>query len=112
MAITRYTYRSPWRDLDQLTNRLSRAMWRDTDEFPTPSGSGNWLLSVSVEEAESELIMTAELPGMQPGDVDRGAESSAPQHTALEAGSAPNRPGLRGFRASHQERLNAIGQLS
>lgn len=75
MAITRYTYSNPWRELDQLTNRLSR-MFEGVNGYPTPSSSGSWAPAVSVEETENELILTAELPGMKPEDVDVQLENN------------------------------------
>jgi HSP20 family protein len=75
MAITRYTYSNPWRELDQLTNRLSR-MFEGANAYPTPSSSGSWAPAVSVEETENELILTAELPGMKPEDVDVQLENN------------------------------------
>lgn len=75
MAITRYTYRNPWRDLDQLTNRLSRA-FEDGFDFPTPSSGGDWLPAVNVEESAEELLLTAELPGMSREDVEIELENN------------------------------------
>jgi HSP20 family protein len=75
MAITRYTYTNPWRELDQLTGRLSR-MFEGPNGYPTPSSSGTWMPAVSVEETENELILTAELPGMKPEDVDVQLENN------------------------------------
>ena len=75
MAITRYTHTNPWRELDQLTGRLSR-MFEGHNGYPTPSSSGTWIPAVSVEETENELILTAELPGMKPEDVDVQLENN------------------------------------
>lgn len=73
MAITRY--RNPWQDLDQLTNRLSRMF--DDREWPrTPSGGGDWLPSVNVEEDADEILLTAELPGMSRDDVEIELENN------------------------------------
>jgi HSP20 family protein len=74
MAITRYAYRNPWRELDQLTNRLSQLF--DESGYPMPSSSGSWMPAVSVEETENELILTAELPGVSPDDVDVQLENN------------------------------------
>jgi HSP20 family protein len=74
MAITRYTYSNPWRELDQLTNRLTRMF--EGSSFPAPANGGAWAPAVSVEETENELILTAELPGMKPEDVDVQIENN------------------------------------
>ena len=74
MAITRYTYGNPWRELDQLTNRLSQMF--EASNFPMPSSAGAWAPAVSVEETQDELILTAELPGVQPDDVDVEIENN------------------------------------
>jgi len=77
MAITHYSYRNPWRELDQLTNRLSRVFdWENGGTFPTPSSAGSWMPAVSVEETNDELILTAELPGMKREDVELGVENN------------------------------------
>jgi HSP20 family protein len=73
MAITRYTYGNPWRELDQLTNRLSQMFEKD---FPMPSSAGTWAPAVSVEETQDELVLTAELPGVKPEDVDVELENN------------------------------------
>jgi HSP20 family protein len=74
MAITRYTYRNPWAELDQFTNRLSRAL--GGGEFPTPSSGGDWMPAVNVEETRDELVLTAELPGMAREDVNIEVENN------------------------------------
>jgi HSP20 family protein len=73
MAITRYTYGNPWRELDQLTDRLSQMF---ENSFPMPSSSGAWAPAVSVEETQDELVLTAELPGVKPEDVDVQLENN------------------------------------
>jgi HSP20 family protein len=75
MAITRYSYRNPWRELDQLTNRLSQ-MFEEGSGYPMPSSAGAWMPAVSVEETENELILTAELPGVNADDVDIQLENN------------------------------------
>lgn len=66
MAITRYTLRnpglSPWRDLEEVSNRLARMF----DESPLSTGTngGTWVPAVNVEETKDEMILSAELPGM------------------------------------------------
>lgn len=74
MAIMRHSYRNPWRELDQITNRLGRVF--DGSDFPTPSGRGDWLPPVDVEETEEELVLTAELPGMRQDEIDIELENN------------------------------------
>lgn len=73
MAITRWTNRNPWRELDALTNRLGLAF---EDTFPTPSTSGAWMPAVNVEENADELVLTAELPGLTDNDVELEVENN------------------------------------
>lgn len=73
MAITRYSTRNPWRELDTLSNRLNRMF---DESFPTPSSGGNWLPSVSVEETTDELLLKAELPGMREEDIELEVENN------------------------------------
>src|SRR5688500_17865229 len=73
MAITRYSYRSPWHELDQLTSRLSQAFG---NEMPTPAKGGSWLPAVNVEETGDELVLTAEVPGMTAEDIDIELENN------------------------------------
>jgi HSP20 family protein len=60
MAITRFTYRAPWSELDQLTSRLGHFF---NDEM-AGAGNGSWVPAVNVEENQDELLLTAEIPGM------------------------------------------------
>lgn len=74
MAITRWTYRNPWRELDTLSNRLGQMF--DEGGFPTPSNGGNWMPAVNVEETADHLVLTAELPGMKREDVELEVENN------------------------------------
>jgi HSP20 family protein len=74
MAITRWTYRNPWRELDTLTNRLGQMF--DEGGFPTPSDGGAWLPAVNVEETADRLILSAELPGMKRDEVELEVENN------------------------------------
>jgi HSP20 family protein len=75
MAISRYSHRNPWRELDQLTGRLSQ-MFEEGSGYPMPSSAGAWMPAVSVEETDGELILTAELPGVNPDHVDVQLENN------------------------------------
>lgn len=73
MAITRYSYRSPWQELDQLTSRLSQVFGSD---MPMSANGGNWAPPVNVEETSDELLLTAEVPGMTAEDIDIEIENN------------------------------------
>lgn len=71
MAITRYTprsIRSPWSDLDELTRGLGRF-------FDEPTHQG-WMPAVNVEEKADEIVLTAELPGLGPDNVEIELENN------------------------------------
>ena len=78
MAITRYTLRnpglSPWRDLEEVSNRLARMF----DESPLSTGTngGAWIPAVNVEETKDGLLLTAELPGLTEEDVSIEMENN------------------------------------
>ena len=67
MAITKYSVRPPsyaaWSDLDEVSNRLSRFF----DE--SASSNAAWTPAVSVSEVADDLVLTAELPGMNEEDI-------------------------------------------
>ena len=73
MAITRYSYRSPWQELDNLTSRLSQVFGSD---MPSPANGGSWLPAVNVEETGDGLVLTAEVPGMTADDIDIELENN------------------------------------
>ena len=73
MAITRYSYRSPWQELDTLTSRLSQVFG---SEMPTPANGGSWLPAVNVEETRDALLLTAEVPGMTSDDIEIELENN------------------------------------
>jgi HSP20 family protein len=72
MAITRFTARNPWRELDTLSNRLNQMF----GDFPSPTQSGSWVPAVDVEETAEELLLTAELPGMTQDDIELEVENN------------------------------------
>jgi HSP20 family protein len=67
MAITRYTLRnpslSPWRELEEASSRFSRFF--DDLPYVGPANGGTWMPAVNVSETKDELVLTAELPGME-----------------------------------------------
>ena len=76
MALVRYAPRSAfasWPDLDLFSNRLSRVFGNTRDDT---APAGNWIPAVNVEEADDELLLTAELPGMREEDVTVNIENN------------------------------------
>jgi HSP20 family protein len=65
MAIVKYPFRtasySPWRELDEVSNRLARLF----DDSSLRRAEGTlWSPPVSVEETADELVFALELPGL------------------------------------------------
>ena len=78
MAIARYTRRSPflspWQELEDVSDRLNRL-------FGVPaqgeaSSRTLWTPAVNVAETKEELILSAELPGMNIDDVEIELENN------------------------------------
>ncbi|MEF8793342.1 Hsp20/alpha crystallin family protein [Thiohalorhabdus sp.] len=70
MAIVRY---DPWRTLSQLQNEMNR-LFEDqlgSDEAPE-SGmvAADWRPAVDVQEDANRYLITADLPGVDPKDID------------------------------------------
>lgn len=79
MAIVRYprnrTRRvDPWAELDWFANRMNR-MFGETGAGDLSYGSG-WVPSVNVEERDEEILLTAELPGLNDEDIDLELENN------------------------------------
>lgn len=78
MAITRYALRnptlSPWRELEEVSNRLARMF--DDSSVSTGSNGGTWVPRVNVEETKDELLLSAELPGMTHDDISIELENN------------------------------------
>jgi len=76
MAIVKYPTRntvySPWRELDEVSNRLARLF----DDSSLRRGEGTlWSPPVSVSETADELVFTAELPGLNEDQVSIDLEN-------------------------------------
>ena len=63
----------PWRgEIDRLRNEMDRLYdrffdWRPFQRF---SEEGEWLPSLDVSETSKEIVVKAELPGLEPKDID------------------------------------------
>lgn len=73
MALVRYARRNPWREMDQLTNRLNSFF---NDDFLNQADSTTWLPAVDVAENADEIVLTAELPGMDEDHIDIELENN------------------------------------
>src|SRR5437899_8093104 len=75
MAVTRW---DPFRDLNMLQDRMNRLFddagrtWR-TDE---PAATTSWSPSVDIFETEGEIVVKAELPGMDRKDIQLNLENN------------------------------------
>jgi len=78
MAIMRYPLRtptlSPWRDLEEVSNRLAR-MFEDSP-LSTGTNGGTWVPAVNVEETKDALVLSAELPGMTHDNISIDLENN------------------------------------
>jgi HSP20 family protein len=81
MAIRQLRTRSvsPWQHLDEMNNRLAR-IFNDhpmgTSLLSGSSEAGDWVPAVNVEETRDEIILSAELPGMNRESVDLEIENN------------------------------------
>lgn len=78
MAIMRYAPRSfvgsPWRDLEEVSNRLARLF--DESSAANTGNGGAWMPAVNVEETKDELVLSAELPGMTHDNISIDLENN------------------------------------
>ncbi len=79
MAITRYSVRNPgfapWRDLEEVSNRLAR-LFDEGSGLSTGTNGGSWIPAVNVAETADELTLTAEIPGMREDDISIEMENN------------------------------------
>ena len=68
----------PFRDLVSIQDELNRMFGRTFARAePTRSPeAGAWIPSMDVYETEDEIVVTLELPGIEPGDVEVSVEDS------------------------------------
>jgi HSP20 family protein len=74
MAMSRW---DPFRELSSIQNELNRLFGRT---FSTEGGEAReaaaWLPAIDVAETQDRFVITAELPGVDPDDVDISVENS------------------------------------
>lgn len=70
---------SPWRPFREMVpfrefDRMRREMYRVLESFfqapERGEGRGDWLPAVDVKETKNEIVVKAEVPGMEPKDID------------------------------------------
>jgi len=66
MALVRY---QPSSLLQQFNNEINRMFLRDGTDFPTLTG-GQWAPAVDVRETEDAYYIEAEVPGINPEDIE------------------------------------------
>ena len=64
--LTRRRTFAPWRDLEDLENRLLRL----TEDFGNGETVAGWRPAVDLTESDGEFRLTAEFPGMSVDDID------------------------------------------
>jgi HSP20 family protein len=62
------TPRSMFRELETLRNRIDR-LFSDMDLSPEPRADGQLVPPVDLQETETEIIVTASMPGIKPDDI-------------------------------------------
>jgi HSP20 family protein len=74
MAMSRW---DPFRELSSIQNELNRLFGRTFGSESTEEvRSAAWVPAVDVAETEERFVITAELPGVKPDDVDISVENS------------------------------------
>jgi len=59
----------PLKELSSLRDDMERVFDSFFGRFPMPRGDGIWTPIVDIEETEENVILTAEIPGMQKKDI-------------------------------------------
>lgn len=75
-AFTRRGLLAPWRRLEGLAPETDRWFRQAFPSFEAVEGLG-WAPSVDLADTDGELILTAELPGVKPEDVEVDIESDS-----------------------------------
>jgi HSP20 family protein len=73
MAITRW---DPFRDLMSIQNEMNRLFGRTYGGDVGESSRGAWTPALDVHETQDKFVITMELPGVSPDDVDISVEDS------------------------------------
>jgi len=75
-TFTRRRAFAPWRRFDDLEAEMDRWLHRALPTFEATEEFG-WAPTVDLADADGEYILTAELPGVKPEDVDVNVEADS-----------------------------------
>jgi len=80
LLTTRFDKFEPFEELTTLRNRLDRLFYRFDrrfgENFDEPIYSGNWMPTTDIFETKDNLIIKAELPGMEMKDINVEIENN------------------------------------
>ena len=93
MNMIRY---QPWGLVHRLHHDLDRMLdrqWRDEDETTSPVS--DWLPAVDIEEEDRQFVLRADIPGVDPKDIEIIHGQGCPDLTRCTPGRWGNpRPGI------------------
>jgi HSP20 family protein len=63
---------SPWKEFDRMRNRMERLLDAFFEGRPAKRVEGvrEWVPSLDVSETRNDIVVKAEIPGIDPNDVD------------------------------------------
>lgn len=76
LLTTRFDKFEPFEELTTLRNRLDRLFNRFGENFEEPIYSGNWMPTTDIFETKDNLIIKAEIPGMEMKDINVEIENN------------------------------------
>ena len=72
MSLVRYN--NPWNLLNSLQRELYDPAFRNADDDDASVATANWAPSVDISESEKEFTLLADIPGVNPDDIDISME--------------------------------------
>jgi len=72
MSLVRYN--NPWNLLNSLQRELYNPTFSNTDNDDASVATANWAPSVDISENEKEFTLLADIPGVNPDDIDISME--------------------------------------
>lgn len=67
---------NPLSDLSSLQNQMNRLFESSLYGWPTESGTRAWTPPADIHETDNELVVTADLPGVDPTSIDVRVENN------------------------------------
>ena len=74
MSLVRYN--NPWNLLNSLQRELYNPAFSNTDNDDESVATANWAPSVDISENEKEFTLLADIPGVNPNDIDISMEKN------------------------------------